>query len=197
MLCVPHHDNSSLIASLGYCNLASMHLSDSGSHERTLRFGALLHLVLGRCVQNTATGCWCRIKDSGLGGSNVSSLGVSTIRPGHPFLWAAPSSWDEWRSSVRSWRSSRSNRKSGSRKFDVGCFKIECWVHNRPPITQDFVRPSLKVVYCRELGFTVLSGKERGEGERQKQRQRQGKTQKRGRGGGGKSLLYTCAKNIL
>ena len=47
MLCVPHHDNSSLIASLGYCNLVSMHLSDSGSQERTLRFGALLHLVLG------------------------------------------------------------------------------------------------------------------------------------------------------
>ena len=67
----------------------------------------------------------------------------------------------------------------------MGCFKIECWVHNRPPITQHFVRPSLKVVYCRELGFTVLSGKERGEGERQKQRQRQGKTQKRGRGGEG------------
>ena len=87
----PHHDNSSLIASLGCCNLVSMYLSDSGLPEQTLRFGALLHLVLG----DAATGCWCRIKDSGLGGSNVSSLGVSTIRPGLPFLWAAPSSWDE------------------------------------------------------------------------------------------------------
>lgn len=136
----------------------------------------------GKWMRNAATGCRCRIKDKGLGGSNVNSLGVSTIRPGPSSLRAAPSPWGGWQLSVRSWRRSRSNRKSASRKFKVGCFKIGCWVHNRPPIPQDSVRPSLKAVYCRKLALSVLSGKEGGGGERRKQRQRQGKTQRQRRG---------------
>ena len=47
MLCAPPHDSSSPAASLRRSNLLSMYLLDSGRPERTLRFGALLHLVLG------------------------------------------------------------------------------------------------------------------------------------------------------
>ena len=77
-------------------------------------------------MQNAVTGCWCRIRENGLGVSNVNPLCVSTIRPGPPFLGAAPSSWDEWWLSARGWRRSSSNGKSGPKMFNMGCFKIEC-----------------------------------------------------------------------
>ena len=60
MLCAPPHDNSSLTASLRCSNLVSMHLLDSGLPERTLGFGALLHLVLGN-------ECGMQLLDVGVG----------------------------------------------------------------------------------------------------------------------------------
>lgn len=77
-------------------------------------------------MQNTVTGCWCRIRENGLGGSSVNPLGVPTVRPGPPFLGAAPTSWDEWWLSARGWTRRSSNGKSGPKMFNVGCFKMEC-----------------------------------------------------------------------